>query len=260
MRGAQMNEITMQTIEMYSKLLKVPTFKQFESVVRQLGNKAGYGEFLAELMKQEYDARQEGARKKAIKAAKFPYIKTFDELDLSRIENVEDAYLKELATCEFVKERSNIVLIGNPGTGKTHLSVALGINACNKGMKVKFFTAANLANSLIEAQDNRALMKLERQIAAADLLIIDELSYLTFNLHQSELLFKVISDRAERQSVIVSTNLSFSEWTNIFENTTMVTALVGRLTFKSHVLNMNSEHPYREDFAATASKNKGAKK
>lgn len=255
-----MNEITQQTIDMYAKLLKVPTFKQYEGVVRQLGTDAGYGDFLAELMKQEYDARQEGARKKAIKTARFPYIKTFDELDLTRIENVEDSYLKELATCEFVKERSNIVLIGNPGTGKTHLSVALGINACNLGMKVRFFTAANLANSLIEAQDNRTLMKLERQIASADLLIIDELSYLTFNLHQSELLFKVISDRAERQSVIVSTNLSFSEWTTMFENTTMVTALVGRLTFKSHVLNMNSEHPYREQYAATGRKNKGGTK
>ena len=127
-------------------------------------------------------------------------------------------------------------------------------------MKVRFFTAANLANSLIEAQDNRALMKLEKQLASADLLIIDELSYLTFNLHQSELLFKVISDRAERQSVIVSTNLSFSEWTTMFENTTMVAALVGRLTYKSHVLNMNSEHPYREEFAATGRKSKGGKK
>lgn len=260
MRGDGMNEITQQTIEMYAKLLKVPTFKQYDSIVRQLGANVGYGEFLAELMKQEYDARQEGARKRAIKAAKFPYIKTFDELDLTRIENVEDSYLRELATCEFVKARSNIVLIGNPGTGKTHLSVALGINACNLGLKVRFFTAANLANSLIEAQDNKSLMKLERQIASADLLIIDELSYLTFNLHQSELLFKVISDRAERQSVIVSTNLSFSEWTTMFENTTMVTALVGRLTFKSHVLNMNSEHPYREEYAATASKNRGARK
>lgn len=255
-----MNEITQQTIEMYAKLLKVPTFKQYDSIVRQLGANVGYGEFLAELMKQEYDARQEGSRNRAIKAAKFPYIKTFDELDLTRIENVEDSYLRELATCEFVKARSNIVLIGNPGTGKTHLSVALGINACNLGLKVRFFTAANLANSLIEAQDNKSLMKLERQIASADLLIIDELSYLTFNLHQSELLFKVISDRAERQSVIVSTNLSFSEWTTMFENTTMVTALVGRLTFKSHVLNMNSEHPYREEYAATASKNRGARK
>lgn len=141
-------------------------------------------------------------------------------------------------------------MIGNPGTGKTHLSIALGIKACSLGMKVKFFTAANLANSLIEAQDNHGLMRLEKQISKSDLLIIDELSYLTFNLHQSELLFKIISDRAERQSVIVSTNLKFSDWTSMFENKTMVSALVGRLTFRSHVLNMNSSNPYRAEHAA----------
>ncbi len=118
--------------------------------------------------------------------------------------------------------------------------------------------AADLANSLIEAQDSRSLMRLEKQLSKADLLIIDELSYLTFNLHQSELLFKVISDRSERQSVIVSTNLAFSDWTSMFDNKTMVAALVGRLTFRSHVLNMNSDNPYREEHAAiTEPNNKG---
>ena len=128
-------------------------------------------------------------------------------------------------------------------------------------MNVKFFTAANLSNELIEAQDNHKLIRLEKQISKADLLIIDELSYLTFNRHQSELLFKVIADRAERKSVIVSTNLSFSEWTTMFENTTMVTALIDRLTFRSHVLNMNSEHPYRAEQAAKATTSRrGGKK
>ena len=247
-----MDEIRMQTIEMYAKLLRLPTFRRYEEVVRQLGPDSDYSDFLIELMKQELDARQEGAVKRAIKAARFPYLKTFDELDLSLFEHLEEAFLKELASCAFIKERRNIVMIGNPGTGKTHLSIAIGIKACSLGMKTKFYTAANLANALIEAQDNRSLIRLEKQIDSADLLIIDELSYLTFNLHQSELLFKVISDRAERQSVIVSTNLKFSEWTTMFENKTMVSALVGRLTFKSHVLNMNSDHPYRDEHAASA--------
>lgn len=245
-----MDELKQQTVDLYAKLLKLPTFKQCDDIIRQLDDKAGYVDFLIELMKNEYDARQSATRQRAIKAAHFPYIKTFDELDLSRFEHLDDAYLNELATCDFIKKRKNIVMIGNPGTGKTHLSIALGIKACNLGMKVRFFTAANLANSLIEAQDNRSLMKLERQLDKADLLIIDELSYLTFNLHQSELLFKIISDRSERQSVIVSTNLKFSEWTTMFENKTMVAALVGRLTFMSHVLNMNSDNPYRDEHAA----------
>ena len=116
-----------------------------------------------------------------------------------------------------------------------------------QGFNVKFYTAANLANELIEAQEYKKLIRLEKQISKAELLIIDELSYLTFNRHQSELLFKVIADRAERQSVIVSTNLKFSDWLSIFENQTMVTALIDRLTFRSHVLNMNSENSYRAE-------------
>ena len=138
-------------------------------------------------------------------------------------------------------------MVGNPGTGKTHLSIALGIKACMQGFNVKFYTAANLANELIEAQEYKKLIRLEKQISKAELLIIDELSYLTFNRHQSELLFKVIADRAERQSVIVSTNLKFSDWISMFENQTMVTALIDRLTFRSHVLNMNSENSYRAE-------------
>jgi DNA replication protein DnaC len=204
-------------------------------------------------MKQELDSRQESTRKRKIKVAAFPYIKTMDELDVSRFEHMDEAFIKELSSCDFVTKKQNIVMIGNPGTGKTHLSIALGVKACMQGMNVKFYTAANLSNELIEAQDNHRLVRLEKQISKADLLIIDELSYLTFNRHQSELLFKVVADRAERKSVIVSTNLRFSEWTSMFENQTMVTALIDRLTFRSHVLNMNSDNPYRAEHAAVVS-------
>lgn len=228
-------------------------FNKYMDVVRQLDHNQGYEDFLIEIMKMELDSRQESTRRRKIKAAKFPYIKTFEELDCSRFEHMDKAYVHELASCDFVSKRQNIVMIGNPGTGKTHLSIALGVKACMQGMNVKFFTAANLSNELIEAQDNRKLIRLEKQISKAELLIIDELSYLTFNRHQSELLFKVIADRAERRSVIVSTNLRFSEWTSMFENHTMVTALIDRLTFRSHVLNMNSDNPYRADYAAKTS-------
>ena len=133
------------------------------------------------------------------------------------------------------------LLIGPPGTGKTHLSIALGLKACIQGLNVRFYTAANLSNELIEALDGHRLLKLEKQSASCDLLIIDEMSYLTFNRHQSELLFKVISDRSEKSSTIVTTNLPFSKWTDLFENTTMVAALIDRLTFRSHVMDMNGD-------------------
>lgn len=250
MRGGHvMNELKAQAIELYAKQLRTPMFNKYPDIIRQLDKQQGYEDFLIELMKLELDSRQESTRKRRIKQAGFPYIKTMDELDYARFEHLDESFLKELASCDFVDRKQNIVMIGNPGTGKTHLSIALGVKACMQGLNVKFYTAANLSNELIEAQDNHRLTRLEKQIAKADLLIIDELSYLTFNRHQSELLFKVVADRAERKSVIVSTNLRFSEWTTMFENQTMVTALIDRLTFRSHVLNMNSDNPYRAEHA-----------
>ena len=248
-----MKNLQSQTIELYSKQLRTPMFNQYSDVVRQLDQNQSYEDFLIALMKLELDSRQESTRRRKIKYAGLPYVKTMDELDYNRFEHMNTAFINELASCGFVSKRQNIVMIGNPGTGKTHLSIALGVKACMQGMNVKFYTAANLSNELIEAQDNHKLIRLEKQIAKADLLIIDELSYLTFNRHQSELLFKVVADRAERRSVIVSTNLRFSEWTSMFENQTMVTALIDRLTFRSHVLNMNSDNPYRAERAAVVS-------
>jgi DNA replication protein DnaC len=219
-----------QTIELYAKQLRIPTFKHYGEVIRQLDSNKSYEDFLLALMKIELDSRMESSQRRKIKAANFPYLKTLDELDCNYFEHITEAFVNELARCDFISKRQNIVMIGNPGTGKTHLSIALGIKACIQGMNVKFYTAANLSNELIEAQEYKKLTRIEKQLAKADLLIIDELSYLTFNRHQSELLFKVIADRAERRSVIVSTNLKFSDWLTMFENKTMVTVLIDRLS------------------------------
>lgn len=236
MRNINLNA---ETIAMYSKQLRTPSFNRYEDVIRQLDNDKSYEEFLIDLLKLESLSRMESSQKRKINAAKFPYLKTIDEMDLSRYDHVSEAAFHELSSCDFVSKRQNVVMIGNTGRGKTHFSIALGIKACMQGMNVKFYTAANLSNELIEAMEYKRLLKLERQLAKTDLLIIDEASYITFNRHQSELLFKVIADRAEKRSVIISTNLKFSEWTTLFENETMVAALIDRLTFRSHVLNMN---------------------
>ena len=243
-------DATTGLIEIYAKQLRLPTFSHYQDVVRQMGSNQGYEDFLLALMKEEARTRQESSQRRKTKAARFPYIKTMDELDMSRFEHLDTAFIHQLGTCDFVNKRQNIVMIGNSGTGKSHLSVALGLKACLAGMNVKFYTAANLSNELVEAQEYKKLMKLEKQLMKADLLIIDEMSYLTFNRHQSELLFKVVSDRAEKQSVIVSTNLKFSDWTSMFENSIMVSALIDRLTFRSHVLNMNGRS-FRGDHVNT---------
>jgi len=198
-----------------------------------------------DLMKREVSQRQENQQKRRIKGAKFPYPKTLDEFDFSRLSHVSPATVWELASCDFVKQRQNVVMIGNPGSGKTHTSIGIGMKACQAGFTVKFYTAANLANELAEAHQYNRLSKLEKSLSKIDLLILDELSYLTFNRHQSEMLFQVISDRSERGSIIVTTNLEFSRWTELFENEIMVTALIDRLTFRSHILDMNVDDSFR---------------
>ena len=136
-------------------------------------------------------------------------------------------------------------MIGNPGSGKTHLSIGLGMKACYAGFNVKFCTAVNLANELAEAAQFHRMSKLEKSLSKIDLLIIDELSYLTFNRYQSEMLFQAVSERSERASIILTTNLEFSQWTELFEKEIMVAALIDRITFRSHILNMNVKDSYR---------------
>ncbi|WP_409966919.1 IS21-like element helper ATPase IstB [Bengtsoniella intestinalis] len=192
----------------------------------------GYDDFLVELLRGELDNRMESTRKRCIQVSKFPYIKTLEEFQRQHLEHVSKAQIGQLSSCDFASNRQNIVMIGNPGAGKTHLSIILELKACLTGLDMRFYTAANLSNQLIEALDNHRLLRLEKQITKCDLLIIDELSYLTFNRHQSELLFKVIADRSKRKSIIVTTNLPFSQWMTMFENQTMMAAMIDRLTFR----------------------------
>ena len=223
----------------YAKQLKIPSFADYQEVLRHADPASGFSELLLELMKAETASRQENQNRRRLKAAGFPYLKTMEEFDTAQLsDTVSPVFLQELGSCQFVQNKQNVIMIGNPGRGKTHLAIALGLKACTQGYNVLFKNAATLSTELCEAKDNYHLGKLERTLARADLLILDELSYLSFNRHQSELLFKVISDRSEKSSTIVTTNLPFSKWTELFENTTMVAALIDRLTFRSHVLDM----------------------
>lgn len=242
-----MNDInpTHEIIKLYAKQLRVPTFTGYENVARQLSPGDGYDKFLCEMMKQELLQRQEAGQRRRIKKAGFPVMKTLDDFNYDRLEHVSKALVWELAACDYIRNRQNIVMIGNSGAGKSHTAIGLGMKACYAGFNVKFYTAMNLANELAEAIQLHRLSRLEKSLTKFDLLILDELSYLTFNRHQSEMLFQVISERSERASVIVTTNLEFSRWTDLFENELMVAAMIDRLTFRSHVLNMNVKDSYR---------------
>lgn len=242
-----------ETIKLYAKQLRTPMFSNYENVIRQLAPGDGYDQFLCQLMKLELAQRQEAGQRRRIKQAGFPFAKSLDEFRFERLEHVSESFIWELASCDFINSRQNIVMIGNPGSGKTHTAIGLGMKACYAGFNVKFYTAVHLANALAEAIEFHRLSKLEKSLSKIDLLIIDELSYLTFNRHQSEMLFQVISERSERASIIITTNLEFSRWTELFENEIMVAALIDRVTFRSHILNMNVKDSYRLEETRTRS-------
>lgn len=231
-----------EQIKVLAKNLKIPTFANYSDIIRRVSSDADMGDILLELMNNEYLQRQENQNRRRLKQAGFPYTKSLDELDISRYNGeISDIFLKELASCKFISEHRNITMLGNPGRGKTHMAIGLGLEACSRGMRVMFKNAASLSTELIEARDSYSLSKIEKKIRRADLLILDEMGYVSFNRYQSELLFKVIADRSERGSIIITTNLPFSEWPSLFENTAMVAAMIDRLTFNSYVLDMNGE-------------------
>ena len=235
-----------ESMRFYAIQLKLPTFGDISEPVMHYHAEQSLEEFVLELMKRESAARQEKQRKARIKRAHFPMLKTLEEFDLSRLAHVKPEFIHQLSTCDFIDRHENLTMIGNPGTGKTHLMTALGLKACLQGRKVLFKTATSLAAELREARDNYQLRKLEKSIASTDLLLLDELSYARFNQEESELLFKVIAERSERTSTVITTNLEFSKWTELFANETLVAALVDRLTYHSVVLNMNG-NSYRLD-------------
>jgi len=232
----------LEQIRLYARQLRLPSFSRYPDILRKADPNARFEDLLLELMRMEAAQRQENQNHRRLKAAGFPYTKTLEELDLDRYDGkLSDLFVNELASCKFITEKKNVVMIGNPGRGKTHLAIALGLKACSLGMNVLFKNAATLSTELTEAKDSYLLGKLEKRIRQTDLLILDEMSYVSFDRFQSEMVFKVISDRSERGSVIVTTNLPFSQWTELFQNTAMVAALVDRLTFRSFVLDMNGD-------------------
>lgn len=235
-------DATLEQVKILAKQLKIPTFAQYPDLIRQVGSKADFGELLLSLMENEYEQRQENQNRRRLKQAGLPYTKTLEELDLSLYNGeITDIFINELASCRFIKEKKNLIMLGNPGRGKTHMAIGLALKACSMGMNVLFKNASSLSTELMEARDSYILGKLERRIQRADLLVLDEMGYVSFDRFQSELLFKVIADRSERGSIIVTTNLPFSEWTTLFENTAMVAAMVDRLTFQSYILDMNGK-------------------
>jgi DNA replication protein DnaC len=201
----------------------------------------GYEQYLLRLTELEVAARASNAVQARIRAAGFPVAKDLDTFDFTALPQLSKPKVLELARGEWIEQRANVCLIGSPGTGKTHLATALGLAACRQGKRARFFTAAALVTRLEEAQKQYQLDRLLGQLDKADLLICDELGYLSFSRAGAELLFQVFADRYERRSLLVTSNLAFGEWGQVFQGERMTAALLDRLTHRCHIFEMNSE-------------------
>ena len=225
------------------KALKLPTFlREYDKLARQCAAEGvDHTRYLLRLAELELIERERRMVERRIKDAKFPAVKSLDSFDFLALPSLNKALVLELARSEYVSRRENIIAVGNSGTGKTHIVLGLGLAACQKGLSVGFTTAAALVNELIEARDEKRLLRLQRQLATYKLLIIDELGYVPFSQTGAELLFEVFSRRYERGSTIVTSNLPFDEWTGVFASERLTGALLDRLTHHVHILEMNGD-------------------
>jgi DNA replication protein DnaC len=225
------------------KALKLPTFlREYDKLARQCAaESADYPRYLLRLAELELIDRDRRMVERRIKAAKFPTVKSLDSFDFAALPSLNKALVMELARSEYVERRENIIAVGNSGTGKSHIGLGLGLAACQKGLSVGFTTAAALVHELIEARDEKRLLRLQRQFAAYKLLIIDELGYVPLSQTGAELLVEIFSQRYERGSTVVTSNLPFDEWTTVFSSERLTGALLDRLTHHVHILEMNGD-------------------
>jgi DNA replication protein DnaC len=245
------------------KQLRLPTMlAEWEKLAREAAAKnEAYENYLLRLTEAEVTTRSANALSARIRAAGFPVIKDFDTFDFAVIPSLPKHKVLDLARGQWVEQHSNCCLIGNAGTGKTHVAIALGLAICRLGRRVRFVTAASLVTQLEEAQQQHRLERLLSQLDRLDLLIVDELGYLSFSRSGAELLFQVFGDRYERRSLLVTSNLAFSEWGSIFQGDRMTAALLDRLTHRCDIFEMNGEsYRFRESMKTKKEKDPKNKK
>jgi DNA replication protein DnaC len=250
-------------IEAYLKRLRLPTMaKTYQSLAEEARtNKVSFQDYLCCLLEQEVQAKDAGTRKQRIADAKFPAQKTLDTFKFEEIPTLNKALVLKLFKGQYLTAAENIVFTGGQGTGKTHLGIALGIQACYEGKRVRFFSTADLVHQLLEARDEKQLLKYQEQLLRYDLLILDELGMLESKMNYSQdgsnLLFQIISSRYERRSTLVTTNLDFEEWSSVFGSKKLTAALLDRLTHKCHIVEANGEsYRFKESLRRKNNKDK----
>ena len=221
------------------KALKLPTFlREYEKLARQCAAEGlDHVRFLLRLVELELIDRERRMVERRIKEARFPAVKSLDSFNFTAIPSLNKTLVLELARSEYATRRENVIAVGNSGTGKTHIALGIGLAACQRGLSVGFYAAAALVHELLEARDEKRLLRLQRQVAGYKLLIIDELGYVPLSQTGAELLFEIVSQRYER----VTSNLPFDEWTSVFGSERLTGALLDRLTHHVHILEMNGD-------------------
>ena len=225
------------TRELQLPQLRADAGKLAETAQRQ---QSSYLSFLAEALSIEVDYRLERRKQRRVVEAKFPRIKRLSEFDLT-ISPVQPATISTLASGSYLAAGQPVVLLGDSGTGKSHLLIGLGIAACEQGRKVRYVTCAQLVNELVEAADERKLSRLVSRYGRLDLLCLDELGYVQLDSRGAELLFQILTEREEKASIATASNLPFSEWGKIITDPRLVAAIVDRVTFHAHIIETGSD-------------------
>lgn len=233
-----------------SKILKLSyIFKNYEDEIKEAKqSKKDVGIFLDELLEKEINQRKENGIKKRIRYAKFPIKKYLEDFDRKIYKPEFDTEFEELETLKFIEEKENIILVGTPGAGKTHYAIGLGIKACIEGKSVLFISVPNLIIELREAMSRSQLTAYKKKFDKYDLVILDELGYVSFDKEGCEILFNLLSNRNDKGSIIITTNLTFDRWEEIFKDAMLTGAMVDRLAYKAHILDLsrNVSHRYEE--------------
>jgi DNA replication protein DnaC len=234
-------ETTLFELKANLKDLKLSAMaRELETTLRQaLDSGIGYDDLLLDLTRLEIESRAANRLKRRIREARFPLLKPLETFDLSAVPELDIRLLRELISCEYIRDRRNVIFLGGSGTGKTHMATGLGLEACKNNYRTRFVTCYGLVNELIEAREERDLQRLLKRYSRYDLLILDELGYIPFSKEGAELLFQILADRYEKGSVMITTNLGFADWTQVFGDQAMTAALLDRITHKARIVNCN---------------------
>jgi DNA replication protein DnaC len=249
-------------LQTYLKRLRLPTIARSYGQVAQEAARANlpYERYLLALAEQEVQQREQNAFTLRMKQAGFPVLKSFENFDFTASPGLDKQRLLELAESHWIEKAEVVILVGNPGVGKTHCATALAVEACRRGKRVRFFGAEQLATAIREAKSQMLYGKLHKQLERADLVVVDELGYVSLSRESAQALFHFFSERHERRSVIITTNLEFSKWTEVFGEERMTAALLDRLTHNAHIFLASGEsYRFRESQRSRERKTKTSK-